>query len=304
MNKKPLRDSMICPCCGKNREISSSECVSCGARQVGHPLSRPDVFMPKLGPSFAALACGVIVIIVFLVTWVLIDDAKVGRVLLVWALGDGIELTKNLLEAEPKLPYYRIFTFNAYDLATFFSIGAIPLSIAGIWLARRARRLIKSDSASFGGLRIARVASGLSIGLLIVFTAAGVSSIPHEFAIRRDKRAAATRALMYELHAQGLQRYYKEYRVYPNELTDLSRVNASGTPQSDYWERGFEYEPIAGPTASKGAGLYVTDYKLVSAGPDGEFGTKDDITMIDGAIIESKDEPDAADADGPNPARQ
>jgi hypothetical protein len=117
----------------------------------------------------------------------------------------------------------------------------------------------------------------------------------------RNKHAAATRALMYELHAQGLQRYYKEYRVYPNELTDLSRVNASGTPQSDYWERGFEYEPVAGPTASKGAGLYVTDYKLVSAGPDGEFGTKDDITMIDGAIIESQDEPDK---DEPNPGRQ
>jgi hypothetical protein len=301
MNKKPLRDSMICPCCGKRREISSSECASCGARQVGLPLAKPDVLMPKLGPSFAALACGVIVIIVFLVTWAVGDDAKVGRVLLVWALGDGIELTRKLLEAEPKLPYYRIFTYNAYDLATSFSIGAIPLSIAGIWLARRARRLIKSDSASFGGLRIARFSFGLSIGLLIVFTAVGVSEIPRVITTGRAKRAAATRALMYELHAQGLQRYYKEYRVYPNELTDLSRVNASGTPQSDYWERSFEYQPVAGPTASKGAGLYVTDYKLVSAGPDGEFGTKDDITMIDGAVVESQDEPDA---DERNPDRQ
>jgi hypothetical protein len=301
MSKKPLRDSMICPCCGKNREISSTECASCGARQVGVPLARPDVLMPKLGPSFAALACGVLVIIVFFLAWVVRDDARVGRALLVWALGDGIELTKKLLEADAKLPYYRIFTYNAYDLASSFSIGAIPLSIAGIWLARRARRLIKSDSASFGGLRIARVSFILSVGLLIVFTAASVSSIPHELAKRRDKRAAATRALMYELHAQGLQRYYKEYRVYPNELPDLSRVNANGTPQSDYWEHGFEYEPVAGPTASKGAGLYVTSYKLVSAGPDGEFGTKDDITMIDGAIVESQDEPDT---DEPNPGRQ
>jgi hypothetical protein len=301
MSKKPLRDSMICPCCGKNREISSTECVSCGARQVGHPLARPDVLMPKLGPSFAALACGVLVIFVFFVTWAVRDDVKVGRALLVWVLGDGIEVTRKLLEADAKLPYYRIFTFDAYDLATFFSVGAIPLSIAGIWLARRARRLIKSDSASFGGLRIARVSFGLSVSLLIIFTAASVSSIPHVIATRRDKRAAATRALMYELHAQGLQRYYKEYRVYPNELTDLSRVNASGTPQSDYWERGFEYEPVAGPTASKGAGLYVTDYKLVSAGPDGKFGTKDDITMIDGAVIDSQDEPDT---DEPNPGRQ
>lgn len=292
---------MICPCCGKNREISSSECSACGARQVGPPLVKPDVLMPKLGPSFAALVCGVMVMVVFFLTWIIQDDARVGRVLLVWALGDGIELTKKLLEADAKLPYYRIFTFNAYRLANFFSIGAIPLSIAGIWLARRAARLIKSDSASFGGLSIARASFGLSIGLLIVFTAVSVSSIPRMIATGRAERAAATRALMYELHAQGLQRYYKEYRVYPNELTDLSRVNATGTPQSDYWERNFEYQPVAGATASKGAGVYVTDYKLISAGPDGRIGTKDDITMIDGVIVESQEEHDTAE---PNAGRQ
>ena len=76
---------------------------------------------------------------------------KVGRVLLVWALGDGYELTKKLLEADAQLLYYRIFAFDAYRLAFDFSIVAIPLSLAGIWLARRALRLIKSDSASFGG---------------------------------------------------------------------------------------------------------------------------------------------------------
>jgi hypothetical protein len=291
MNQKPLRDSMICPCCGKNREINSLECAACGARQVGPPLAQPDVRMPKLGPSFAALACAVIVIIVFFLTWLLQHDIKVGRVLLVWTLGDGYELTKNLLEADSRLPYYRIFTFDAYRLANPFSIGAIPLSIAGIWLARRALRLIKSDAASFTGARIARVSYGLSIGVLVIFTAVSVSSIPRMIATGRAQHAAHTRALMYELHARGLQRYYKEYGAYPAELTDLSRVNATVTPQSDYWERDFEYEPV-GVIASKGAGRYLSDYKLISAGPDGRFGTKDDITMIDGVIVESQNEPD------------
>src|SRR5262245_40651880 len=136
MNKKPLRDSMICPCCGKNREISSSECAACGARQVGPPLAKPDLLTPKLGPPFAAMACGILVIIGFFLYWALIDDAKVGRVLLVWALGDGFGLTKKLLEADAKLPYYRIFTFDAYRRALDFSLAAIPLSLAGIWLAR------------------------------------------------------------------------------------------------------------------------------------------------------------------------
>jgi hypothetical protein len=290
MNKKPLRDSMICPCCGEDREISSTGCASCGAKQVGPPLAGPDVLLPKLGPSFAALVCGVVAITAFLAVWIFDDDMRVGRVLLVWTLGDGYELTKKLLEADGNLPYYRIFAFDAYRLAFKFSIGAIPLSLAGIWLARRALRLIKSDSASFGGIRVARASYCLSIGLLIIFSAVCVSSIPRVIATGRAKRAAATRALMYELYAQGLQRYYKEYGAYPGELVDLSRVNASGTPQSDYWERNFEYKPEA-VIASKGSAISLSNFKLVSAGPDGRFGTEDDITMIDGVIVESQNDP-------------
>src|SRR5262245_4425725 len=295
MNKNSLRDSMICPCCGESREISSFECSHCGAKQVGPPLARPDVLMPKLGPSFAALACGVMVIIAFILAWVLIHDAKVGRVLLVWTLGDGYELTKKLLEADAKLPYYRIFAFDAYRLANIFSIGAIPFSLAGIWLARRALRLIKADSASFGGIRVARASYCLSISLLVAFSAASVSSIPRMIATGRAKRVAATRALMYELHAQGLQRYYKEYGRYPGELDKdhLSRVNAEEAPQSDYWGHNFEYRPVA-VIASKGSGINLSDYKLISAGPDGRFGTEDDITMINGVIVESQNDPDMA----------
>ena len=290
---------MICPCCGESREISSSECASCGAKQVGPPLAQPDSLMPKLGPSFAALACGVMIILAFLPLWVLDEDAKVGRVLLVWTLGDGYDLTKKLLQADAHLPYYRIFTFDAYILANTFSIVAIPVSLAGIWLARRALRLIKSDSASFGGVRVARASYCLSIGLLVVFSGVSVSSIPRAIANRRAKRIAATRALMYELHARGLERYYKEYGAYPGELADLSRVNASAAPQSDYWERNFEYKPV-GVIASKGSAISLSDYKLVSAGPDGRFGTEDDITMIDGVIVESQDDPDAVE---PNQGR-
>jgi hypothetical protein len=159
--------------------------------------------------------------------------------------------------------------------------------------------LIKSDSASFGGVRVARVSYCLSIGLLVVFSAVSVSSIPRIIANRRAKRVAATHALMYELHAQGLQRYYKEYGAYPGELPDLSRVSANGAPQLDYWDRNFEYKPV-GVIASKGSAISLSDYKLVSAGPDGTFGTEDDITMIDGVIVDSQNDPDASE---PNQGR-
>jgi hypothetical protein len=292
MNKKSLRDSMICPCCGDSRKIESSECASCGAKQVGPPLAPPDVLMPKLGPSFAALACNIVVLIGFLLTWIIIRDYQVGRVLLVWALGDGFDLTKSLLAADKNLPYYRIFAFDAYRLAALFSIGAVPFSLLGIWLARRAKRLIRSDAASFGGIRIARTSYCLSICLLLFFSAMSVSSIPRWIARVSAMRAATTRALMYELHAQGLQRHYQEYGVYPSELGNLSRVNASGAPQSDYWGQSFEYKPIA-VVASKGLSAHWSNYALVSAGPDGKFGTDDDITMVDGVIVDSRNEPDS-----------
>ncbi len=290
---------MICPCCGKSREISSSDCASCGAKQVGPPLAPPDVLMPKLGPSFAALACGVVVIIAFLLTWIFIRDAKVARALAVWTLGDGLELTQSLIKGDKNLPYYRIFAFDAYRLAFYFSLGAIPLSLAGIWLARRATRLIKSDSAGFGGMRMARASYFLSIGLLIVFSAVTISSIPREIAKMKAQHAAATRALMYELHAQALQRYYKEYGGYPRELDKdyLSRVNAEETPRSDYWGGSFDYKPVA-VVASKGAAAPYSDYALRSAGPDGKLGTEDDIVMVNGVIVDTQNEPDSPNSMG------
>ncbi len=292
MNKKSLRDTMICPCCGESREISSLECAACGARQVGPALAPPDILLPKLGPSFAALTCNIVILIAFLLAWIFINDAKVGRVLLVWTLGDGYEFTRSLLDADKNLPYYRIFAYDAYRLAFVFSIGAIPFSLAGIWLARRAIRLIKSDSAGFTGSAIAQASYGLSISLLLVFSVVTAASIPREIEKFRAKRVAATRALMYKLHAQALQKYYKEYGAYPRELTELSFVNAEEAPQSDYWEQNFEYNPIS-VVASKGAGAPWTNYTLSSAGPDGKHGTKDDIIMIDGLIVDPQNAPDS-----------
>jgi hypothetical protein len=283
---------MICPCCGESREISSNECAACGARQVGPALAPPDVLLPKLGPSFAALTCNILILIAFLLTWIFINDAKVGRVLLVWTLGDGYEFTKSLLDADKSLPNYRIFAFDAYRLAFVFSLGAIPLSLAGIWLARRAKRLIKSDSAGFGGSRIAQTSYGLSISLLVVFSVVTATSVPRYMAKLRAQRVSETRALMYRLHAQALQKYYEEYDAYPRELDDLSFVNAEGAPQSDYWEHSFEYNPIS-VVASKGARATWTNYTLSSAGPDGKHGTKDDITMIDGVIVDTQNETDS-----------
>lgn len=276
---------MICPCCGQFREMAALACASCGARQIGEPLAPPSIILPRLGPALAAFACAIVIVVAFLAIWIFGNDMKVGRALLVSTLGDSVKLTQSLLKADPKLPYYRIFSFDAYRLAFILSFGLIPLSIVGVWLARRAALLAKNDPARFGGLSLANISLAMSACLFVVFSTAMITSIPGAIERGRAKRLAATRAMMYELHQQALQKYYREYGSYPQDLSDLSRVSAESSPQNDYWERTFSYLPV-GVIASKGRAVSFSNYKLVSAGPDGKFGTEDDIAMVDGVIVE------------------
>lgn len=287
MKEKHQKDSMVCPCCGEIRPISALECQACGARQIGEPLTPPDTLLPRLGLSFAALVCAVLVVLTFLAVWIFGNDMKVGRALLVLALGDGTKLTHSLLQADSKLPYYRIFSYDAYRLAFLLSAGLIPLSLLGGWLGRRAMRNAKADPARFGGYTLARGSAVCSAGLLLIFSAITITSIPGAIARSRAKRVAATSAIMYAMHYEALQKYHREYGSYPQELTDLSRVNAETVPHNDYWENNFSYLPV-GVIASRGSAISFSDYKLVSAGPDGKFGTSDDITMIDGVIVDSQ----------------
>ncbi|HMV87075.1 MAG TPA: hypothetical protein PLD20_05400 [Blastocatellia bacterium] len=285
--KKLQKDSMICPCCGEIRPTSVTECGDCGARQIGKPLAPPDVLLPKLGLPFAALACATLVTLTFLAVWVFGNDMKVGRVFLVSLFGDGTKLTHDLLQADPKLPYYRIFSFDAYRLAFLLSAGLIPASMIGIWLGWKAMKKAKTDPIRFGGLSLARFSTVFSVCLFTIFSSVTAASIPGAMARREAKQVAATRSTMYAMHAQALQKYHREYGSYPQELTDLSRVNAETVTGNDYWENSFSYLPV-GVIASRGSAVSFSDYKLVSAGPDGKFGTADDITMIDGVIVNSQ----------------
>lgn len=285
--KKLQKDSMFCPCCGEIRQISLMECRACGARQIGKPLAPPEVLLPKLGLPFAAMACAGLVVLTFLAVWIFSNDVKVGRVILVSLLGDSTKLTHDLLQTDAKLPYYRIFSFDAYRLAFPLSAGLIPLSLIGVGLGWRAMKRAKLDPVHFGGYSLARFSTVLSISLLAIFSLVSISSIPGALSRGQAKRIASTRAMMYSMHYQALQRYHREYGSYPQELTDLSRVNAETVPHSDYWENNFNYSPV-GVIASRGSAVSFSDYKLVSSGPDGKFGTGDDITMVDGVIVESQ----------------
>ncbi len=284
-------ETIICPCCGGVCQNKLEFCPSCQARKVGNPLLPPETKLPSLGPSFMAFFLAIAVVAVFLGAWLLVNDMKVARVLLVMTLGESTTFTKALLQFDPSLLQYRIFTFDAYRLACYLSLGLIPVTMAGMWLARRARRLTQLQPLQFGGPRIATGSLLLSVFLFMAFSAAGISWIPRAIQQGRAKHVATVRAEFYRLHVEALNRHYAEFGTYPQELADLRESSPALIPNIDYWGNPIRYAPTA-LIASKNSTPGYSNYQLVSAGPDGILETADDIRMIDGVIVNAADNDD------------
>lgn len=284
MNKGSRKYKMICPCCGEPHPASPIACDNCGARQVGEPLPKPERMLPALGLPMAAFFCFALIVLSYLVYWILGNDMKVGRSLLVQIFGESFEFTRNLVNIDSKLPVYRVFAFDARQAAYILSYGLIPISFIGLRAAFKALKLNKIDPSKFGGARLAKSSLVLCSITAVIFSSVLLSEIPKMLARGKAKREAATMAKMYELHQQGLQKYYAEHGGYPEALADLSRLETTSNPsQSDVWTQTFEYQPVS-VVASKAIAAPFSNYKLVSAGSDGKFGTDDDITMIDGIV--------------------
>ena len=291
MNRKTDIDPILCPCCGAASLTQLAACPSCQARAVGEPLRQPENKLPGLGPALTALLVAVVILVAFLLTWVLSNDMKVARVFLVMLLGETTTFTKSLLQLDPALLQYRIYRFDAYRLASWMSLGLIPLSLLGMWLARRALQLGRTHPLQFGGRRLATTALMLSMVWFVAFSAAGLSSIPRALQRGRAKDLAAVRAQFYRMHNEALNRYYAEFGTYPQELSELRDFVPEMIPVTDYWGTTISYSPTA-LIASKNSAPGFSTYQLVSAGPDAVMGTADDIRMIDGVIVDASDEVD------------
>ncbi len=286
--KNEEKVKMICPCCGLQRVVEADSCESCQARNVDAPMFQPLNKLPRLGSAWLALSFVIIVLVAFFAAWLLINDMKVLRVAAVTLFGTGTKLTAGLLQGDPDLLRYRIFTFDAYRLACWMSIGLIPFSMLGIWAARRAGKLAKMFPADFGGRRIAAFSMTAAVLLFISFTTAGISAIPRAIQYSRSRHVASERAHFYHLHGEALASYYAKFGTYPQEISDLREYVTETISQTDYWGNTLKYAPAA-LIASKGKASSYSNYQLVSAGPDGLMDTWDDIRMIDGVIVSEVD---------------
>ena len=127
--KNEEKVNMICPCCGLQRVVEADSCQSCQARNVDAPMFQPLNKLPRLGAAWLALSVVIIAVLAFFVAWLLINDMKVLRVAAVALLGDSTKLTTALLQGDPDLLRYRIYTFDAYRLACCCVEVDTPMSV-------------------------------------------------------------------------------------------------------------------------------------------------------------------------------
>lgn len=90
-----------------------------------------------------------------------------------------------------------------------------------------------------------------------------------------DAKIQTTEASM-KVVKDALQTHYSRNNAYPPTLQAL--ITGTSTLQQgsdlDSWDRPFYYNPTGRPGAPKDQG-----FTLLSAGPDGEMGTEDDIDV-------------------------
>lgn len=244
---------MLCPCCGEQMRLGDADC-SCGARIVGEPLPESPFKVQRLGPAMTAVA-------------LTITSAAACRITL------------------------------------WMALGAIPAT----WFAWRAFRLAKRDPEGYGGRRVS--AYTLAI-LLVAGSSLGIfeiSRIPRYIEKRNIVPTMSTQAAI--LHSAGFLEEYKRLNgSYPNDSETLNKA-AGEAPPLDYWQRPIKYvsygefaamyssfptdtpghidvgAPIHDvPSVEDAPGIEFHNFELRSAGPDGIFGTADDIVMRDGVF--------------------
>jgi len=243
---------MLCPCCGVAMPLGPGDC-GCGARIVGEPLPESPFKVQRLGPAMIAVTVTI-------------------------AVAASCRIT----------PWMALGGFLA------------------AWLSLRAVRLAKRDSDSFGGYRVACATLAAVLVAGTSLAAYEIGRIPRYLEKFKIRGQYTTQAAMLDYDAV-LEAARHESGSYPIDSEAMKKVSGTLLPL-DYWERPIMYVSYAesaamyGPTDSRPGhpgdegplqnrsiadeppGIEFQNFELRSAGPDGIFGTADDIVMRDGVF--------------------
>ena len=156
--------------------------------------------------------------------------------------------------------------------------------VVAIVLAARAMKLARRDPEGYGGYRVAAgtlVVTLISGGALAAFE---IGRIPEYFKKREMRKVAATEAAM--LHFKpALEDYLNKYGSLPKDEEAFKKATGQDMP-ADFWDNQIKYR--SNPDQVAGVDMPViefTTFELRSPGPDGKFGTADDIVMRDGIFL-------------------
>lgn len=158
-------------------------------------------------------------------------------------------------------------------------------AVLGVYFSFTGLRRIRADRERFGGRRMALAGAVLSSFVVVIMLGVFAFKISWWLEGERDAEQAATRSRMMEL-AIALDSYKKKHRTLPSQLNDLRSEGLLSGPAADYWEKSLTYKPTGQiASASTSTVPLFTQYRLASAGPDGTFGTADDIVLNDSVFM-------------------
>lgn len=301
---------IICPSCGSNFEGDLCVgCPSCGARAVGPPLAKGEHELRSYGRALGAAASGV-----------LMSAAFVGSVIAT-LVQYKLRFWTILLSSEKIVSAAEVAAWRLKWLV-------VPAAIVALWSGRLLIRSIKTSSARFGGLRLARAGFVVSaLVTLLIATLIGIT-VPTRLERRQWGIEAGYYAQAYTIQL-ALLKYRDLHGTLPsavmdlNELPDpdgaiaaaLSRLDPTGykatallASATKAKSRSIRVDAIRNSTASPGAdvllgnGLSFTNYELRLPGEDKILGTDDDLIVRDGVITPVAD-PSGASAAATHPTR-
>ncbi|MGQ9897167.1 MAG: hypothetical protein ACUVR8_06385 [Acidobacteriota bacterium] len=178
-------------------------------------------------------------------------------------------------------------------LGSFLIPWLIAPALLGAYASVVAYHQARREPDRFGGLRLAQVGVALSGLLLPGLLVYGGYRAERWYADSQERARAASRARMLEL-ALAIQAYQKQQGMLPSpELQELQMTGAISSPLTDAWGKKLRYQPTSELAATTPlAAPPLTQYRIVAAGADGEFGTADDLVLQDGVFVPVASETD------------